>query len=545
MDGILFLGFDENDIPDYNDQYLSLYDHIDSSLDLSMDLPTVDEFLTYATDVSLNKGSCVDGISTLICKDLMLQIPNRIVHIYSTYIKSGIFPEIWSKGVITVIPKSGKLSDPTNWRPITQTSIFAKIFEKIIHNRVITYFLDNNILSDFQYGFRKGKSTQQAIFDLTKFIYSNLNHKKLLCAVCLDVAKAFDCINYDVLIHKMSYIGFNHNTIAWFKSYLSRTQVVRFKDSMSSTLRVKTGIGQGTILGPLLFIFYINDLVTVLKHFKINMYADDCILYNSGNNWDTMSAKLQPELVTIQGWFTDNRLRLNIKKSKNLLLGSRNKLTRVDYTKTLNISGNVLNFADKYKYLGTTLDKEMTLNGLLVDVKKSVLNKLFTLRKLRKYITEKCSISIYKQTNLPIFDYVGFLLIACNKSDRQDLQVLQNDALRTCYNVRRRDHYSVSKLHRKSNLISLEQRRKIQLLSLMYIHKENPRNLRNRERHTREADRIVFHTEIYRNCKYQSSPYFKGAQLWSKLRLDLTKILCLITFKRELKKLYKNYNDEL
>ena len=138
-----------------------------------------------------------------------------------------------------------------------------------------------------------------------------------------------------------------------------------------------------------------------------------------------MSAKLQPELVTIQGWFTDNRLRLNIKKSKNLLLGSRNKLTRVGYTKTLNISGNVLNFADKYKYLGTTLDKEMTLNGLLVDVKKSVLNKLFTLRKLRKYITEKCSISIYKQTILPIFDYVGFLLIACNKSVRHDLQVLQ------------------------------------------------------------------------------------------------------------------------
>ena len=141
------------------------------------------------------------------------------------------------------------------------------------------------------------------------------------------------------------------------------------------------------------------------------------------------------------------------------MFGPCNKLGNVDYNKTLTIAGVHLKFVDKYKYLGVSLDKELTLNNLLMDVKKPVLHKLFSLRKLRYHITEKTSLSIYKQTILPIFDYAGFMLVSCYKSDRSDLQVIQNDALRTCYNVKRRDRLSISKMHKSSNLLSLEQRR--------------------------------------------------------------------------------------
>ena len=144
----------------------------------------------------------------------------------------------WAMGVVTVIPKSGNLSDPSNWRPITQTPIFAKIFEKIVHKRFMNYFIENNILTNYQYGFRKGKSPQQAVFDLIKFIHSSLNHKKLISTICLDLAKAFDCINHEILLYKMSKIGFNVPTLNWFKSYLTRTQVVRLGDSISSRLSV-------------------------------------------------------------------------------------------------------------------------------------------------------------------------------------------------------------------------------------------------------------------------------------------------------------------
>ena len=453
------LGFDANDSVAYDDNhYLDMYSEIKDTFDLLADPPTEDELRVYIEDIDLSKSCCVEGLNSEICKDLMTLIPQYFIDIFLSSIRTTIFPTAWSKGIITVIPKSGNLADPSNWRPITQTPIFAKIMEKIVHNRVINYFIDNNILTAYQYGFRKGKSTQQAIFDLTKYIYSGLNHKKIVGTICLDIAKAFDSINHDVLLYKFSQIGFNDRSVAWFKSYLTRTQVVNFNSLTSPELTVISGIGQGTILGPLLFIFYINDMTSVIKNLKVNMYADDCVLYTSGNEWNRMTQKIQPEIDNVSRWCDANRLKVNISKSKVLLFGSRHKLGKIDFSYKVNLDGLPLEFTNKYKYLGVTLDSELNLSGLLSDTKRAVTNRLFNLRKLRYYITEKCALAIYKQTILPVFDYAGFMLISCNKSDRHDLQVIQNDALRTCYNVKRRDRLSIADMHARSNLLSLEQR---------------------------------------------------------------------------------------
>ena len=484
------LGFDPRaDIVYNHNEFLNCYNMIENVFDILDDPPTLEDIAVYVDDIDLSKSSCVDGISTNICKDLLKRAPRYFQAIFKKSVETGIFPRKWSQGVVTVIPKSGNLSDPSNWRPITQTPIFAKVFEKIIHNRVMNYFNDNDILSVFQYGFRKGKSTNQAIFDLVKYIYSGLNRKKLVGTVCLDVAKAFDCLNHDILIYKMAKIGFSDNTCIWFRSYLTRTQVVKFDDKVSNELNVLTGIGQGTILGPLLFLFYINDIISVLNVLKINMYADDCILYTSGNEWNRLSQKIQPELDNIYEWCNFNRLRLNIDKSKTLVFGSRSKLQKIDHGRRLMLGPRPLIFTDKYKYLGVTLDCEMSLTSFLADRKKIVLQKLFNLRKLRYYVDERGALAIYKHTILPIFDYAGFMLIACSKSDRHDLQVIQNDALRTCLNVKRRDRLSILNMHTKANLLSLEQRRTLQLLNLMFMHKNNPVNLRPPVRNTRAADR--------------------------------------------------------
>ena len=166
-------------------------------------------------------------------------------------------------------------------------------------------------ISTYQYGFCPGKSTQQAIFDLTKVIYSGLNHTKIIASICLDVAKAFDSINHDILLYKLSKIGFTHNAKAWFRSYLMRTQIVKYDTISSAELSVVTGIGQGTILGPLIFILYINDIISVIHLLNINMYADDCMLFISGNDWNRMMLKIQPEVNDIQNWCVSNRLKIN------------------------------------------------------------------------------------------------------------------------------------------------------------------------------------------------------------------------------------------
>ena len=136
------------------------------------------------------------------------------------------------------------------------------------------------------------------------------------------------------------------------------------------------------------------------------------------------------------------------------------------------------------------------------------------------------------------------MLISCNQSDRHDLQVIQNDALRTCYNVRRRDRLSVKHMHAKAKLLSLDQRRRIQLLGLMFIHKYNHVNMRIPPRNTRDADRELFYVERFNNCKYKNSPYYKGAEIWKTSPIDLTQCPSVSHFKMCLKRLYKSYKDE-
>ena len=295
---------------------------------------------------------------------------------------------------------------------------------------------------------------------------------------------------------------------------------------MSDELSIKTGIGQGTILGPLLFIFYINDIINVKGILKINMYADDCILFKSGNNWNNMSVTTQRDLDAIHHWCERNRLKVSTTKSKCLLFGLRGKLAKVDYQKMLNLSDSLLPFVNSYKYLGITLGSQMDLTDLLSGVKKRITHHLFKLRKLRKYINVQCSLLIYKQTILPLLDYAGFLLNSCNVSDRDDLQVLQNDCLRTCYNVHRRDHLSISVLHNDAKLLSLDQRRKIQLLSLMYKHKTSHDVQQLFLRATRGAERYKFAVERYNVVKYKNSPYYKGSELWNALPQDTIDSTC-------------------
>ena len=205
---------------------------------------------------------------------------------------------------------------------------------------------------------------------------------------------------------------------------------------MSDVLSVTSGIGQGTILGPLMFIFYINDVSKHIGELKMNMYADDCLIYCTGNNWNMMRPKIEDGLNSFMSWCTKNRLKLNASKSKSLLIASYHKLSSVDINKRFVLNDRELIFTGSYNYLGITLDKNMILIPLLSKLKARVVNKIYALVKIRNMINTQCAITIYKQTILPILDYSGFLLISCNISDGADLQKLQNHVLRIYYNVR-------------------------------------------------------------------------------------------------------------
>ena len=276
--------------------------NVDCSFSFSENMPYVEEVIELIKAIDITKASCVENINAKICKEAMLGIPDVICQIMCKSLTMGKIPSPWTRGVINVIPKGGDLSNPGNWRPITQASIFAKILENIVHKRLLEYLLNNNIISKFQLVFWPGRSTQLAIFELLKQVFSSFNKKKLFGSICLDVSKAFDCINHVKLFEKVKLSGITDDVLEWFKSYFIRTQLVKYNDTVSDSLSVGTRIGQGTILGLLVFVFSINDVTMNIANLRINMYADDCLIYTIGNNWGNMFPKIQDGLDSFQNW---------------------------------------------------------------------------------------------------------------------------------------------------------------------------------------------------------------------------------------------------
>ena len=313
------------------------------------------EIMFFAENIDLNSASGVPGINMKICKSVILHIPSKIRLLCANSLFMGIFPEDWTLATVKLLPKSGNLANPGNWRPISLTNVFSKLLEKIVHTQLLTYLLNNSLISERQYGFLPNKSTHEAIFKTIHDIYTSINNKKLLGMMLLDIAKAFNCINHDILFNKMEKAGFGPVTITWFKSYLNRKQQVALQGRLSSVATVVDGIAQGTVLGPILFIFYINDVINRMKYVNITLFADDCIIYLSGNNWQTVQEKIQCDFDTIVDWSFRNNLRLNYDKTKAMVFSTRNRILKLTNPTPFKMRDIDIKFVKSHVYLGVTL----------------------------------------------------------------------------------------------------------------------------------------------------------------------------------------------
>ena len=345
-----------------------------------------------------------------------------------------------------------------------------------------------------------------------------MNNNTIIGSIFLDIAKAFNCINHRVLFLKMAKAGFSENVIKWFRSYLTRFQHVRIGEQNSPKKLAADGIAHGTFLGPLIFIFYIDYVISCLKHVNISMFADDCVLYVAGNNWNSVKNKLQSDLNAFVNWCDQNALSLNTSKTNTMIFGNRQKILKNKNPVPLVIHGKNITFVKKYTYLGVILDAELNLDPFYKSILKKVNNKIYTLRKIRKYITFDVASQIYKQTILPLFEYGGFLIKALNKDKRNELQIIQNDILRICNMSKLSDRISLELLHKKAKLLSLEQRRQKQLLILMYIYSkaENVQYIPKRS-----TDKFVFKTETNIGTKYEKSGFYQGTKLWNNLSREI------------------------
>ena len=502
---------------------------------------TLKEIEDLVKEIDVHKDSCVDGISTPILRTGFNILARQLQHLFNVSLRESAFPREWAKGFINILPKGGNLKDPSNWRPITQTLLPAKMLEKIIQKRFFKILIDLDVISKFQYGFVPGRSTQLAIFDIIKDIFEAKNSKLNTGLLFLDVRKAFDSLDHNMLLTKIQRLGASGRMLNWFSSYLNRTQRVRHNGNMSTEQKFTCGIPQGSCLGPTLFIFYINDVfMNIDDNVKIMMFADDCVLYKSNVNCDYIFACLQRSLDNYVKWGKEQNLYLNASKSKTMLI---NSTINEDLYLPLSTDGKHIGFVKTFNYLGVILDDQLTFNSYYNMIKRRMENKIFVMSKIRKYIDNKTALLIYKQAVLPLVEYAGFVLVSCTIGQRYDLQVLQNNALRLCKRYCLLDRVGIDRLHRECTIIGLEQRRRRQLLRLMYLHSKVGHNIKVPQRVTRAITKLVFTTATRCTNKYLNSPFYKGTILWNDLDVELQKIDNVKLFVEGIKKLYRNYQE--
>ena len=263
---------------------------------------------------------------------------------------------------ITPLFKSGDTDKLNNYRPISVLPVFSKLLERIMYNRVYSHLINHQLLYERQFGFQQNCSTEHAILQLTKEIYESFDENKFTLGVFIDLSKAFDTVNHKILLKKLTYFGIKGVYLDWFNSYLrNRKQFIFYNDKNSSMLDITCGVPQGSILGPLLFLLYINDLQKASSIVKPIMFADDTNIFFSDKHITSLFSTMNNELKNIQKWFNSNKLSLNASKTKYIFFHSQAhsgdiplKLPKLEINTTTIVRESVI------KFLGVLLDENLS-----------------------------------------------------------------------------------------------------------------------------------------------------------------------------------------
>jgi hypothetical protein len=409
----------------------------------------------------------LDLISADILKTFVDILVLPITHICNLALSTGIFPSAFKKSRITPIYKSGSKDCINNYRPISILSTLSKILERIMNNRLIKYLEDQKLLAQAQFGFRVGKSTADAVHKVTDFLVNNLDNKKKTAAVFLDIAKAFDTVSVEIMINKLENLGVRDLQLKLFRDYLSnRTQCVQIDNFISEELPIYCGVPQGSILGPTLFLVYINDLCQqTIPNAKIVTFADDTALLFSGDTWDEVFSCAQKGYNQVTQWLKANILSLNVEKTFFMTFSLRDQCPNNPNFNIISHSCNNdndiscmcprLQKSRCVRYLGVMIDDRLTFQSH-IDTVTSRVRKLIVIFKNLRHIADMNLIrSVYFALCQSILSYCVIAWGGAIKSTLLKLERAQRAVLKVSLSLPYR-HPTVD-LYDRCNVLTVRQ----------------------------------------------------------------------------------------
>ena len=532
-----------NSLPDAQNNYSDFLPQKEYPHSMFMSQIECHEILEIVQHLDKNKSPGYDGINVDILKKTILLFVDPLCNIFNSSLQNGVFPHKFKLAKIAPIFKKGDKHSLNNYRPISVLSTFSKIFEKLIYTRLMSFLCKRKILYDRQYGFRKSHSSYMALLDFTNTISQAFENKQFMIGIFLDLSKAFDCINHNILLEKMYFYGIRGLCLDWFKSYLSdRVQYVSIDNVSSEIKSLSLGVPQGSVLGPLLFLLYVNDIQYASDILKSIVFADDTNLFLSGDNVQTVRNNLESEVPKINSWFLANRLKLNVDKTCCMLFKPKNKQINSNELDIV-INDIRIPYVHSTKFLGVTIDDRLTWKDHINDIACKVARTSGVMNRLKHILPQNILFNLYNTMVLPYFNYCNIVWGKCAQCHLSRLISLQKRAIRIISKSQPLTH--TDPLFQKFKLLTLDQINKQQIALFMYSYCNSllPNFLQTRfiqnkyitHRLTRQANNLFIP-----NFKYQFSRNtirFTGPTLWNSIPENLKDAPRLSSFKRK----YKNF----
>ena len=489
-----------------------------------------------------NKSPGHDEISNFLIKKIAKEVSIPLAAVFNLSITKGIVPKDLKKAKVIPIYKKDNAELYSNYRPVSILPCFSKILERIIFNRCLSFIEKYEILNDCQFGFRTGYSTEMAITDLVDKVYKAVDQNETTLGIYLDLSKAFDTINHDVLLYKLEHYGFRGISLEWFKSYLSdRTQYVYYNSYKSCIKNATCGVPQGSILGPLLFILYVNDIINTSTILNFVLFADDTTILYSHKDLDSKIGMINNELQKVTDWFKANKLSINVDKTNFMIMGTPQKTFKFKNDISVLLDGRCLSRVNKTKFLGIIIDENLSFKYHVEAISNTISRNIGILNKLKYFVPKRILKCIYCSIISPFLSYGILAWGNTHTIYLKRLLKLQKRAVRNITLSDFRDHSAP--LFKDLKFLRVTDIYLLNLGIFMYKHSMGilPKIFlsyftKRHDYHNYMTRNIDDYQLIKNNTKFSSKGVRSaGPDHWNKLNSDVKKSKTLNTFKIKLK----------